>query len=107
MYIRGILSRNHCLRTKFGFFVKDLSIIENRDLKDIIIVDDCVHSFALQINNGIPILKWIGDQSDQELKYLFKYLLKLANCQDVRDMNKSLFSLEELANISLQELLEY
>lgn len=54
--ILGFLHRKNCMETQNGFFIKDLRIIQNRDLKDIIMVDNLVHSFGLQITNGIPIL---------------------------------------------------
>lgn len=57
-YITDILCRNHCFETKNGFFIKDLRIITNRDLKDIVIIDNLPHSFGLQLENGIPILEW-------------------------------------------------
>ena len=41
-----ILSRNFCLETKKGLYIKDLRIISNRSLKDLIIVDNLSHSFA-------------------------------------------------------------
>jgi CTD small phosphatase-like protein 2 len=44
------------METQNGFFIKDLRIIENRELKDIIIVDNLVYSFGLQLTNGIPVL---------------------------------------------------
>lgn len=37
------------METHNGFFIKDLRIIRNRGLKDLIIVDNLVHSFGLQI----------------------------------------------------------
>jgi CTD small phosphatase-like protein 2 len=61
--IHGVLSRPHCMETRngtvvshSGFYIKDLRIIKNRNLKDIVMVDNLVHSFGLQIDNGIPIL---------------------------------------------------
>ena len=45
-YIIDILTRNNCLETKNGFFIKDLRIISNRKLKDVIIVDNLTHSFG-------------------------------------------------------------
>ena len=35
------------MATKNGFFIKDLRIVENRDMKDLIIVDNLSHSFGL------------------------------------------------------------
>ena len=54
--IQGFLHRKNCMQTQNGFFIKDLRIIQNRGLKDIIMVDNLVHSFGLQITNGIPVL---------------------------------------------------
>jgi CTD small phosphatase-like protein 2 len=59
-FIKDILHREHCLETKKGRFIKDLRIIKNRSLKDIVLIDNLVESFCLQINNGIPILEFNG-----------------------------------------------
>ena len=53
-------------------FVKDLRVI-NRELKDVIIVDNAVYSFGYQIDNGIPIKSWFGDADDTELMKLTRY----------------------------------
>ena len=104
LYIDGILSRDHCLQTKHGCYIKDLRIINNRDLKNMVIVDDLVHSFAFQINNGIPILKWTNQKDDRELKYLYKYLVKISGENDLRDANKIFFNLEGLAQIPFEKI---
>lgn len=96
-YISGILSRQQCMQTKSGFFIKDLRILNNRDLKDVVIVDNMPHSFGFQIENGIPILEWLNDQNDMELKYLTRYLLEALNYDDLRLFNKEKLKLEELA----------
>ncbi len=38
--------RQHCVQTPEGYYVKDLRTIRNRELKDIVIVDNSVYSFA-------------------------------------------------------------
>ena len=38
-----------------GVFVKDLRILD-RNLKDVVIVDNAVHSFGNQLDNGIPVV---------------------------------------------------
>lgn len=68
-------------------------------MKNVILVDDVVHSFAFQINNGIPILKWNNKRNDQELKYLYKYLVNISSVSDVREVIKKDFQLEYLAQI--------
>lgn len=52
--------------------VKDLRII-SRDLSQVVLVDNHAHSYGFQIENGIPIIDYWGDD-DFELKELEKYL---------------------------------
>ena len=40
------LYREHCFQTKEGIFVKDIRVIRNRLLKDLILVDNSVYSFG-------------------------------------------------------------
>lgn len=46
--------RQHCVKVEDAY-VKDLRIITDRELEDVVIVDNSIISFAFQINNGIPI----------------------------------------------------
>lgn len=55
------------METNNGFRIKDLRIIKNRSLNDLILVDNLVHSFGLQIENGIPILDFTNNKEDKEL----------------------------------------
>lgn len=61
------LYRQHCIRTNEGIYIKDLRVIRNRLLKDILLVDNAVYSFGFQITNGIPILPFYKDPHDREL----------------------------------------
>ena len=63
-WISGVLSRSNCLETKNGFYIKDLRIIANKQIKNMLIVDNLAHSFGFQIENGIPILEWHDDKND-------------------------------------------
>ena len=91
------------MQTKNGFFIKDLRIIKNKDLKDLIIVDNLAHSFGFQIDNGVPILEWHSGE-DSELFYLKNYLMEAANAPDVRDFNIKNLRLGELASKEPEEL---
>jgi CTD small phosphatase-like protein 2 len=92
------------METKNGFFIKDLRIIKNSDLKNIILVDNLAHSFGFQLENGVPILEWHNDKKDQELKYLKDYLIEAAFVDDIREHNRRRLRLSELADLSPEEL---
>ena len=96
-YISYVLTRKHCMQTKNGFFIKDLRIIKNRDLKDMVIVDNLLHSFGLQIDNGIPILEFIDYKRDEELKHLERYLNRLYDAEDVRVFNRRELRLKDIS----------
>ena len=82
-YISHILTREHCMQTRNGFHIKDLRILRDRELCDIIIVDNLVHSFGFQLRNGIPILEFINDRHDSELPNLADYLVRAYNAKDL------------------------
>lgn len=103
-FIKYVISRDRCLVTKNGFFLKDLRILSGRDLKDILIVDNLTHSFCLQIENGIPIIDYQNDPNDKELKYLAKYLLKCAEAENVQDFNSQELRLRDLLNFELSSI---
>ena len=71
-------------------------MLSNRDLKDIIIVDNQVSNFMLQIHNGIPIKEFNGDKSDRVLKSLYDYLLLFQEVEDVRDIIHKDFYLQSI-----------
>jgi CTD small phosphatase-like protein 2 len=45
-YIQHRLYRDHCIKTTDNVYVKDLRVFKNRDLKDLLIVDNAVYSFG-------------------------------------------------------------
>ena len=100
-YFRYVLTRDNCLRTKNGFFIKDLRILD-RDLSSVVIIDDHVHSFGFQLDNGIPIFEFKGNTDDDELIYVGKYLHRLAEISDVRESNRAYLKLRELLNEDIQ-----
>ena len=77
-----------------GVFIKDLRIFANRNLKDIVIVDNATHSFAYQLDNGIPIVSWNDDTYDRELCCLMDYAKALVIASDVREVNEHTFHLK-------------
>ena len=86
----GRLYRKDCIQAQIDetkFYVKDLDIFKNFNLKDIVIIDNSVLSFAYHLNNGIPIVPYYNSKEDSELIILSKYLLFIADSNDLRKCN--------------------
>ena len=64
-------------------YVKDLAII-NKDLRNIVFIDNDITNFTLQEKNGIPIKPFYDDYDDIELYKLIPILKNLAGFYDVR-----------------------
>ena len=88
--IKKVLSREYCSIIK-GVPIKDLSIF-NKDLKDIIIIDNNPAFYALNKDNGIPIPTWIDDPNDKELLKLIPILKYLSEVKDVRPIIKKIIN---------------
>lgn len=78
--------------------MKDLRILGNRDLSDVILIDNSVYSFAFQLENGVPIIPFYHDPKDEELFHLITYMQGVVQVEDVRDYNREAFNLVRLQN---------
>ena len=92
IYTKYRLYRNNCVQANVSgkkFYIKDLDIFDKYyDLKNIIIIDNSVLSFAYHLNNGIPIVPYYDSQQDSELLILGYYLLSIYHYDDLREANK-------------------
>jgi len=92
------LYRNHCVLTNLDgvkFYIKDLSIFDKYyNLKDIVLIDNSVLSFAYHLDNGIPIVPYYDADEDGELGILAYYLLSIYNYDDLRNANKTHIRIE-------------
>ena len=97
------LYRDSWYTTEDGNHIKDLRIIQNVELQDLAIVDNAIHSFGYQLNNGIPILNYYNNEWDKELYHLASYFEILSECNDVRILNKDAFQVRKIyKNLSLE-----
>ena len=55
-----------------------------------------VHSFGLQLENGIPILEFLDNKNDKELKGIESMLKDLAEVDDVRTYLREKLQLREV-----------
>ena len=83
---KGRLFREHCL-FKHGLYLKDLKNI-GKNLKDVVIIDNNPASYALNQDNGLPILTWYEDLNDKELINLIPLLKYLSTVEDIRPIIK-------------------
>lgn len=110
-YFHHRLFREHCIVSDEGIHIKDLRILSNRNISDIVIVDNACYSFGYQIDNGVPIIPYYDNKKDMELKHLADYLKLLVN-NDIQETNRKNFKLymyqqyqnmDELAEILFED----
>ena len=91
-YFNYRLYRDSCVQCKtndINFYVKDLDIFkDNYDLKDIIMIDNSILSFAYHLDNGIPVVPFYDSTEDSELPLLSFYLLSISSYKDLRQANR-------------------
>ena len=102
-YLNHRLYRSNCLycnvkNDNIKFYVKDLNILEGVDLKDIVIVDNSLLSYAFHLNNGIPIMPYYNNNKDFELMLLAGYLNAIYGFEDLREANKKFIRLDNLVS---------
>jgi hypothetical protein len=87
--------------------VKDLRIFSGIDLKDVLIVDNYVYSFAFHLENGIPIVPFIGQKDDQELIKVIKYITDIHEKPDLRVPNNENFQLKKIFNSNIESFIKH
>ncbi|KAL4449242.1 hypothetical protein ABPG74_015624 [Tetrahymena malaccensis] len=85
-FISYRLYRDSC-RKKGDYYIKDLTLL-NRNMKDIIIIDNLSTCFNLHQENGIQIQDFTNDETDNELEKLTPFLIFASDVNDVRDVFK-------------------
>jgi CTD small phosphatase-like protein 2 len=97
-YFQYRLYRNHCIQCDvdgFKFYVKDLDTLNKHyNLKDVVLIDNSVLSFAYHLNNGIPIVPFIEQKDDTQLLMLAYYLVSIAGFDDLTEENKKHINIE-------------
>ena len=105
-YFYNRLYRSNCIDVKLDgktFYIKDMNIFEGFNLKDILIVDNSVMSFAYDLDNGIPILPYYDAENDYELLFVAYYFESLFKYDDLRIINKHYMKLDYYLNQAIEE----
>ena len=71
--------------------------IKDDDLKKIVLIDNNIYSFSVQLSNGILINSFYGDKNDNELSNVLGYLLQfILPADDVREINEKIFGFKRI-----------
>lgn len=97
-YLRHRFYRNTCTEI-YGCYIKDLRVF-GRDLSKTLIVDNSIQAFAFQLDNGVPIVSWLGDPNDTELVKVAEFLIPLAGIQDIQPVLREKFRLHKYLAMS-------
>ena len=104
-YFKYRLFRNNCTSVNINgsyTYIKDLSVFKDIDLKDMIIIDNSVVSFAFNLDNGLPILPYYNSKKDNELLCCAYYLISIFDYDDLRDANKKFVKLQDIKKKALE-----
>ena len=96
--------REHCTFIN-GIFVKDLKRL-NRDLKNVIIVDNSPLSYAFNHDNGFPVTSWYDDKNDRELLDIIPILEFLSTVKDVRKIISKIVENNEICFEKVEEIIK-
>ena len=88
-YFDHKIYKDFCIIKENFYVFKNLEVLtSNRNLKDIIIIDNLVNNFGLFICNGIQIIDFTGNKNDNELTKLNGLLEEIYDANDVREVIK-------------------
>eukprot|EP00826_Nyctotherus_ovalis_P031846 TRINITY_DN255_c0_g4_i3.p1 TRINITY_DN255_c0_g4~~TRINITY_DN255_c0_g4_i3.p1 ORF type:complete len:345 (-),score=62.34 TRINITY_DN255_c0_g4_i3:112-1146(-) len=102
-YIEYIFHRAHCI-VEGELAVKDLRVIGGRELKDIIIIDNSVASFANNLENGIYVPSYDRRADDDELAKVMQFLVQISHVDDVRPYVREFAGICKLLEVYRQSI---
>ena len=106
--VSNILSREHC-HPHGNRFVKDFRMVTGplTPLDRILLIDNRVSSFGMNLTNGIPIFPFKGQESDKELKHILPVLDQLARPDvNIQSWIATKYKYEALFTKELEEVIK-
>eukprot|EP00826_Nyctotherus_ovalis_P057427 TRINITY_DN7846_c0_g1_i20.p1 TRINITY_DN7846_c0_g1~~TRINITY_DN7846_c0_g1_i20.p1 ORF type:complete len:187 (+),score=24.91 TRINITY_DN7846_c0_g1_i20:92-652(+) len=96
-YISHRIYRENCI-IKNRHIAKDLRIFKNRDINNIVIVDNMITCFAEHLSNGIHVPSYFGEEHDNFLEKVLKLLKEIADCRSIPEALDERVGLRRLYN---------
>ena len=106
-YIKYRLYRHNCVEVDMEgekFYIKDLRILRNVEIKNMVIIDNSIMSFAFQLENGIPILPYYDNPEDSELNFLINYINYITKFDDIRIPNMDKIKMDYFLNAAKEDI---
>ena len=108
-YFHARLYRQHCeqiggKRESPEYYVKNMRVAMNRAIRDCIIVDNLVYSFAANLGHGVLIKPFLVMAADEELRFLAAALDRWKPGTDSRNFVEREFGQREfLSHLGLRQ----
>jgi Dullard-like phosphatase family protein len=102
--IKYKLTREHCTFLN-GIYIKELKKL-NRNLNDLIILDNSPLAYSFDNDNGLPIKAWYEDRDDSELEKVYLLLEFLSKVKDVRNFIKKFVNNNEIDYEASNEIIK-
>ena len=84
--ITCVLDERHCIAREDRCCFKDLRQLQNRSPERLIFVDSSIVAFSPQLENGIYVPSYHGQEDDTALLVVLEFLLTLKHTTDVRPL---------------------
>ncbi len=76
-------------------------------MENILIIDNNIYSFAFNLENGIPIINFMGDKNDNELIKVMKYLFYIKDFKNLMEENEKTYNLKKIFNSNIETFIKY
>lgn len=88
---------------------KDLEIFTAGEvsLSNILLVDNNIYSFALNLENGIPVQHYLGDKKDTCLLQVMNYLEYIKDFDNMAAANERIHAFRKVFNSNLSEFISF
>ncbi len=100
-HIRSVLGRANCIFRGHDDCIKDLRILQDRDLANVVIIDSRPFAFQGQMTNAIYVPPFTGAEDDRELLPVLEFLLTIKDVPDVRPIVKKFAGVMRLYSMYL------
>lgn len=98
-YISHRFYRHHCIEVDHNLYIKDLRVLGQRPQDKTCIVDNAIHSYFMNLRNGIPVIPFMQDRNDDQLPKLADFLMAVDCQNDIRTVIDKHFNYDAFMSV--------